>query len=161
MRGRIAILNGMKFPDYTITRKGTLYSKKIKNLKHVITPTFNKCRQRIVSLYGIIDGKPKKCTTSIHRILAYTYIKKTRDDIRLKRDIVHFKDWDSSNIVLSNLVWVNQFELSLLKRIRQKEETFSKPINFMREYENKFPDIYTTDDIINFYKVFKSTLKRF
>ena len=159
MRGRIVILNGMEFPDYTITKKGTLYSKKINNPRHIVIPTFNNRRHRIVSIYGTIGDNTKKCTTSIHRILACTYIKKTEDDIKFNRNIVHFRDWNSSNIALSNLVWVNKFELILLQKIKEREETFKHSSTFVLEYREKFPDIYEDDDIINFYKSFKASLR--
>lgn len=54
-----------------------------------------------------------KITIAVHRLLAVHFIPKTEDDIEKKRTIVHFKDFDKTNITLSNLEWVNIIELTI------------------------------------------------
>ena len=50
---------------------------------------------------------------SMHRLLADQFIEKTEDDIRMNRNFVHFKDFDKGNLSLSNLEWLNSFELNI------------------------------------------------
>lgn len=67
----------------------------------------------------------KTVSLLIHRLLAKYFLPKTETDIKYNRNIVHFKDFDNTNITIENLQWVNQLELSLLNNIR---DTKSKKI---------------------------------
>lgn len=66
---------------------------------------------RYVSLYNIEDKRSREI--SLHRLMAFSFIPKTKEDISYNRDYVHFKDFDRSNVSIDNLEWLNAIELSL------------------------------------------------
>lgn len=150
------VFNDEEYPDYLITKKGNIFSKKYKNNKVQLTPSINNNSHSIIRLYKQTETKTMIHIASIHRILACTFKNKTDDDIRLNRNIVHFKDWDPMNIDLSNLVWVNCFEMSILRKIKNNNYNLKKLSQFKSIFLSKFIDNnYNQKDISKFFKTFK------
>lgn len=50
---------------------------------------------------------------SLHRLMALVFIPRSKDDIKMNRVNVHFKDFDKDNITISNLEWLSSFELNI------------------------------------------------
>jgi hypothetical protein len=47
----------------------------------------------------------------VHRLVADHFVKKTRKDKKLGRDVVYFKDGDPTNLHYTNLVWMTREEV--------------------------------------------------
>lgn len=57
-------------------------------------------------------------TYMINRLVAEAFVPKTKADIKLKRDMIHCRDWNGRNSDYRNLQWVNNTELKILTAIK-------------------------------------------
>ncbi len=73
-------------------------------------------KYRVVKL--VLNEQDKRRMFYVHRLVAQAFILKTKRDISLNRDTVHFIDWNKSHINDKNLMWVNNWELSRMRRHR-------------------------------------------
>lgn len=110
-KGTKLIYPGVDKNDYLLFKNGTVKVAKTGQTKHT---WISGKGYRYIQLHvkgGGVDNKSK--TVSVHRLLALHFIKKSKADIKYKRDKVHFKDFDKNNLDLDNLEWVNLTELNI------------------------------------------------
>lgn len=105
-KGVKLIYPGVDEDAYLLYKNGTVEVAKTGQKKHIWRSGRG---YRYMQLRLKDEDKAK--TVSIHRLLAMHFVKKTKTDIKYKRDIVHFKDFDKDNLDLDNLEWVNNVEL--------------------------------------------------
>lgn len=87
----------------------------------IISTSINGNGYSYISLRDISESKRSYRSVSVHRLLALQFIPKEDIDISLNRNFVHFKDFDKTNIRISNLEWLNSFELSLKTQLKYDE----------------------------------------
>jgi DNA-binding transcriptional regulator YiaG len=94
---------------YEISSKGRVKSLNYRNrggIKYITGRAFkNGYRNVCLCRDGVQEN------LYVHRLVADHFVKKTRQDIRKRRDIVYFLDGDPTNLDKDNLVWKTREEV--------------------------------------------------
>ena len=75
----------------------------------------------------------------VGRLVAKYFVKKTKKDVEMERDIVHFIDWNRERVIPENLIWVNLDELNALisfKKAKDNKITIDDDLKY--KYLNRF-----------------------
>lgn len=117
---KIINLNWVRKNTYILCRNGDIY--RISNNKKVRI-SINGNGYAYVSLLTNSKKANEYRSISLHRLMALMFISRSKNDISLGRDYVHFKDFDKTNISISNLEWVNPFELNIKIASRYNDDS--------------------------------------
>lgn len=93
----------------------------------------------------------------LHRLYAKAFLPKTEADIKYKRDLVHFKDFDNTNLSLDNLEWVNSLELHMLVEIKNSSKEYKKISDYVEFICKLLERNYEIEDIIKILRL-KNTI---
>lgn len=107
---KIINLDWVEDDMYYIYPNGNVYTV---NENRLITTSINGNGYSYISLKTNDTINCSYKSISVHRLLASQFIIRTDEDIRMNRTFVHFKDFDKTNISISNLEWLNSFELNI------------------------------------------------
>lgn len=123
------------YKKYIISSKGEIFRKEGRDVLKV--PIYQKkCGYYYIQIY---KGYRSKKTFYIGRLVAKYFVKKTKKDVEMERDIVHFIDWDRERIIPENLIWVNLDELNALisfKKAKNNKITIDDDLKY--KYLNRF-----------------------
>ena len=123
------------YKKYIISSKGEIFRKEGRDVLKV--PIYQKkCGYYYIQIY---KGYISKKTFYIERLVAKYFVKKTKKDVEMERDIVHFIDWDRERIIPENLIWVNLDELNALisfKKAKNNKITIDDDLKY--KYLNRF-----------------------
>lgn len=160
MKSKVIVLNDNCFTRYLVTKNGNVYSKDENGFLHELHPSKSGNGQYNVTVYrNKISGESVKLTVSMQIIVANMFIEKTDTDIKLHRNIVHFKDWDPSHFYAKNLEWMNKTELYILNDIRKYKKVFKKCVDFRNHYYSIFSKAgYSIEQITAFFKKHKADI---
>lgn len=127
---------------YRIYKDTTIWSEKS-----------NKYRQESLNAYGYrsitLNTKSGYKRYLIHRLYAKAFLPKTETDIKYNRDLVHFKDFDITNITIDNLEWLNPLELHMLVEIKNSKKEYKRIGDYIEFICRLLENNYEVEDIIS------------
>lgn len=124
------------YKKYIISSKGEIFRKEGENSVIKVPIYQKKCGYYYIQIY---KGNRSKKMFYVGRLVAKYFIKKTKKDVELERNIVHFIDWNREHVIPENLIWVNLDELNALisfKKAKNNKITIDDDLKY--RYLNRF-----------------------
>ena len=91
----------------------------------------------------------------IHKTIEDPILEKTKRDIELKRNTLHFIDWNRKNVTYCNLMWLNNKEMMALRNFHMKlnktKSIYDKEIHKYLDYFLTSENRYTMKEIMKIF----------
>lgn len=124
---------------YLLSSKGDVFIEDQKTYEIKKLNVHEKNGYKFICLYNKVIER--STLQYLHRLIAFYFVKRTKKDDELCRDIVHFKDWNRKRIIPENLIWVNANEMNALIAFRKAE----KHTKIDDELRHKYLDSFYND----------------
>ena len=147
----ITIENTKGYSSYLLSNTGKIYSFYLK--RQMNTPKNSKGYKKIY--FYNPDKNDSRDVKYLHRLVAEKFLEKTKRDIELKRNTLHFIDWNRKNVTYCNLMWLNNKEMMALRNFHMKlnktKSIYDKEIHKYLDYFLTSENRYTMKEIIKIF----------